>query len=308
MRANPITDKYSFAIEDDKVKCGATTMQGWRHNMEDAHFVGLDIPALKNNCDPEEGALFAVFDGHNGYDIAHACAANILNWISGTDAFKKQRYSEALTTGFLKGDEWLREEMAGIDGGCTANVVLLVKGQLFCGNAGDTRAVLCRAGQAIDMSEDHKPSLPREKERIQKAGGFVCPQGRVYGVLALSRALGDFMFKQKEDLSPQAQPVTADPDVREVMLTKEDEFLIIACDGIWDVMTSQAAVDFVRNSLKEDEGDVSLAAEKLLGACLAKKPTEPGTDNMTAIIVKFKPELVKRYFPEDAHPDDEVDT
>jgi len=78
--------------------------------------------------------------------------------------------------------------------GCTATVLLISRTEMICANAGDSRTVLSKGGRAIDMSEDHKPELATELSRIQRSGGFV-EDGRVNGMLALSRALGDFEYK-----------------------------------------------------------------------------------------------------------------
>ena len=78
--------------------------------------------------------------------------------------------------------------------GTTATVVLITRTQMICANAGDSRTVLCKGGRAVNMSEDHKPENSGELSRIQRSGGFV-EEGRVNGMLALSRALGDFEYK-----------------------------------------------------------------------------------------------------------------
>lgn len=83
--------------------------------------------------------------------------------------------------------------------GCTACVVLLTKDSIICANSGDSRCVLNRNGQAIEMSEDHKPDNEGERKRIEQAGGFV-EEGRVRGVLSLSRALGDLEYKQNKKM------------------------------------------------------------------------------------------------------------
>jgi serine/threonine protein phosphatase PrpC len=94
-----------------------------------------------------------------------------------------------------------------------------------------------RGGKAIRLTVDHKASLPEEAKRITDAGGFV-GRNRVNGVLAVSRALGDHMLKEND-------VVTAVPYCQETELTDEDSFLVLACDGVWDVITDQEAVDFV---------------------------------------------------------------
>lgn len=101
------------------------------------------------------------------------------------------------------------------------------------GNAGDSRTVLGIKGRAKPLSFDHKPQNEGEKARICAAGGFV-DFGRVNGNLALSRAIGDFEFKKSADLPPEQQIVTAFPEVTEHELSDDDEFLVVACDGMFD--------------------------------------------------------------------------
>lgn len=130
--------------------------------------------------------------------------------------------------------------------GSTGIIVLLRNNVLYCGNAGDSRAVCSRRGVADLLSTDHKPTLRGEKERIIAAGGWV-DANRVNGNLALSRAFGDFVFKRNPRQSPENQIVSANPDVLVRRLSvEEDEFIVICCDGIWDVMTNQEVVSFIR--------------------------------------------------------------
>lgn len=128
--------------------------------------------------------------------------------------------------------------------GCTANVAIITETEIIVANAGDSRSVVSKKGIAIDMSEDHKPDNAPEKARIEKAGGFV-EENRVKGILNLSRSLGDMEYKKDPTLSAELQMITADPEIKTFKLTKDTQFLILACDGIWDCMTSQECVDFV---------------------------------------------------------------
>jgi serine/threonine protein phosphatase PrpC len=80
------------------------------------------------------------------------------------------------------------------DAGCTANVVLITDKKIYCANAGDSRSVMSKGGNAVEMSKDHKPDSEDEKKRIEEAGGYVMG-GRTNGVLSLSRAIGDFDYK-----------------------------------------------------------------------------------------------------------------
>lgn len=191
-------------------------------------------------------------------------------------------------------------EGPGSDSGCTAVVALLRGNQLYVANAGDSRCIVCRNGKAVEMSIDHKPEDELEHERVVKAGGHVTADGRVNGGLNLSRAIGDHAYKQKKELSDREQMITALPDVRTLTLKPgEDEFMVLACDGIWNFMSSQQVVDFVRPKIQEFSDNLSKICEEMFDYCLAPNTLGDGTgcDNMTGIIVQFKNTLCKRPAP-----------
>ncbi|KAF7273897.1 putative protein phosphatase CG10417 [Rhynchophorus ferrugineus] len=189
------------------------------------------------------------------------------------------------------------KEEPGSSSGCTAVVALLKGTELFVANAGDSRCIICRNGQAVEMSFDHKPEDEPERSRIIKAGGKVTGDGRVNGGLNLSRAIGDHAYKLNKDLSDKEQMITALPDIKTLTINPtEDEFMVLACDGIWNFMTSQEVVDFVKPRLEANPEKLSHICEEMFDHCLAPNTMGDGTgcDNMTAIIVKFKPTLKKR--------------
>ena len=172
--------------------------------------------------------------------------------------------------------------------GSTAITAAIRGSRLVVANVGDSRAVLCRkGGLAVACSKDHKTSDPTEYARIVAAGSWVSV-GRVEGDLAMSRAIGDFRFKYRERLGAEDQAVTCAPDVTQFELDPDDEFLILASDGIWDVMCNQVCVDFVRKGLAKDQS-LHQVMDSLLDECL--RPSREGrgsTDNMTCLVVKFK--------------------
>jgi len=183
--------------------------------------------------------------------------------------------------------------------GCTAVCTVLAPNHIIVANAGDSRAVLCRNGKPVPLSEDHKPNAEDETRRIESAGGFIKEVRvkdanggehityRVNGVLSLSRAIGDLRFKGIAGLSPSEQVITCVPDIKIEPRTPEDEFIILACDGVWDVKSNAEVVAFVRSRLRRGE-PVQQVMEALLDACLAKDPrktTGIGGDNMTCIVV-----------------------
>jgi serine/threonine protein phosphatase PrpC len=124
------------------------------------------------------------------------------------------------------------------ESGCTCVSAIITPTHVVCANVGDSRCIVgsTRTGATVALTEDHKPSLPEEKIRIEKAGGFV-RDDRVNGELAMSRALGDFRYKRDEKLQAHEYPVICYADVAVHRRSgKGDEVLVLACDGVFDVM------------------------------------------------------------------------
>ncbi|KAF3686309.1 Protein phosphatase 1G [Channa argus] len=187
------------------------------------------------------------------------------------------------------------KEEPGSDSGTTAVVALIRGKQLIVANAGDSRCVVSERGKAVDMSYDHKPEDEVELARIKNAGGKVTMDGRVNGGLNLSRAIGDHFYKRNKALPPEEQMISAMPDVKVLTLNEDHEFMVIACDGIWNVLSSQEVVDFISERIKPDQNGkfraLSSIVEELLDHCLAPNTSGDGTgcDNMTCIIVTLRP-------------------
>lgn len=120
--------------------------------------------------------------------------------------------------------------------------------------------------------------------------------GRVNGNLNLSRSLGDLKYKQVKHLPPEAQMITAEPDIEVFDINvAEDEFFILACDGIWDVLSNQEACDFVRQKVFEEHLTLEEVVQAVMKRCLAKDPRASqgiGGDNMTFLVVWLKPETM----------------
>jgi serine/threonine protein phosphatase PrpC len=160
-------------------------------------------------------------------------------------------------------------------------------------NAGDSRAVLGKKSGStvtgVELSMDHKPELPEEKRRIEKAGGFV-EDNRVKGILNLSRSLGDLEYKSDASIPLKDQMITASPEIRKEKITSDCSFLIIACDGIWDCLTSQEAAELVSELLPK-KPKVSGVIEEMFDKIIASDVASSGgigCDNMTCIVVQFK--------------------
>ncbi|KAL2024684.1 hypothetical protein VTK56DRAFT_6885 [Thermocarpiscus australiensis] len=140
---------------------------------------------------------------------------------------------------------------------------------LYTANVGDARIILCRQGKALRLSYDHKGSDENEGKRITNAGGLIL-NNRVNGVLAVTRALGDTYMKDLVTGHPYTTETVIQPDL--------DEFIIIACDGLWDVCSDQDAVDLVRNIQ-----DPAAAAKLLVDHALSRF----STDNLSCMIVRL---------------------
>ncbi|KAI5595849.1 hypothetical protein POPTR_003G183800v4 [Populus trichocarpa] len=325
--SSPKTDKASQDGENDRLRYGLSSMQGWRTTMEDSHaaYPDLDIST----------SFFGVYDGHGGQAVAKFCAKYLHQQVLRQESYLSGDLGTSLQKAFLRMDEMMRgqrgwRELAslgdnidkvsgmiegliwsprrgqvngslddwpseegphssfhGPTSGSTACVAIIRNNQLFVANAGDSRCVISRKGQAFDMSKDHKPDLVVERERIVNAGGFIVV-GRVNGTLNLSRAIGDAELKQNKKLPAEQQIVTANPDIRTVELCDDDEFLVLACDGIWDCMSSQQLVDYVREQLNT-ETKLSAICGRVFHRCLAPDTNGgEGCDNMTMILVQFK--------------------
>ena len=183
-------------------------------------------------------------------------------------------------------DDYAEHRATGM--GCTAVAAMIRGNDVVIANTGDSRCVISRKGIAEPLTLDHKPVLLEEAERIMKAGGFV-RDNRVNGALNVSRTIGDLDFKKNVELPHTHQMVVATPDITTFTLQKGDEFLILACDGIWDVLSNQEAVDFVRKRIKQGQ-DLKSICEEMCDSCLAPdlKGLCRGADNMSVIVLMFR--------------------
>ncbi|CAL4908533.1 unnamed protein product [Urochloa decumbens] len=251
---------------------GVTSVCGLRREMEDAVSIRPDF--LRRGGGGGKHHFFGVFDGHGCCHVARMCQDRMYELIadeytkaggsgkegaSATAAAAEPAWKEVMERGFARMDDevasWAASRGGKDDGlacrcerqkpaqcdhaGSTAVVAVVGPTSVVVASAGDSRAVLSRGGVAVPLSVDHKPDRPDELERIKAAGGRVIfwDGARVLGVLAMSRAIGDGYLKPF---------VTAEPEVTVTERTKEDECLILASDGLWDVVSNEMACEVVR--------------------------------------------------------------
>lgn len=293
-----------------RLRHGAWSARGSRASMEDCH-VGADtfvLPTAAMVAVPDTRAFYAVFDGHGGVTAAEFASRHLLDFTLAEASFPTH-LSDALRASFLRLDEEFYAEVAAgraAASGSTALAALVWGSQLLVANAGDSRAVLCRGGKAVTLSTDHKPATPAERARILDAGGAVCHEGRLNGELTVARSIGDFHLETLKVASPTVSfsglaasgnsvtmpspsgssftgPLTAEPEVVTHTLAVDDEFMLLGCDGLWDVLSSQMAVDFARQRLRL-HNDPAACSRDLVERALELHTT----DNVSVITVCFR--------------------
>jgi serine/threonine protein phosphatase PrpC len=272
--------------------------------MEDAH-------SIENG-----GRFVAVFDGHGGSDVSSMLRERLYelyrkilaekHWETRDDFDLKLRRvpSASSHVGAIRGaleeveiNVLIQEDL--VYQGSTAVAVIIHVDEdggktLLSANIGDSRAVLSRKGKAVELTRDHKPNDEREKARIRALGEDVewDPYGQLYRVrdLSLSRAIGDRFAKPA---------VSSEAEIKHFPLSEaEDEFIILASDGLWDVMSSQEAVDYVHQSLCDpgsDDGKWNKnIPRRLVARKVANEALERGSaDNVCVLVVWLRNEASK---------------
>ncbi|KAH0883149.1 hypothetical protein HID58_059245 [Brassica napus] len=268
-------------------RSGSCAEQGAKQFMEDEHICIDDlVDHLGASLDSSSlSAFYGVFDGHGGTDAALFVRKNILRFII-EDTYFPLCVKKAIKNAFLKADyQFADDSSLDISSGTTALAALIFGRRLIIANAGDCRAVLGRRGRAIELSKDHKPNCITEKTRIENLGGVVY-DGYLNGQLSVSRAIGDWHMKGPRG---SACPLTPEPELQETDLSEADEFLIMGCDGLWDVMSSQCAVTIARKALMI-HNDPERCSRELVREALKRNTC----DNLTVVVVCFSPDPPQR--------------
>eukprot|EP01114_Cavostelium_apophysatum_P016202 TRINITY_DN4554_c0_g1_i1.p1 TRINITY_DN4554_c0_g1~~TRINITY_DN4554_c0_g1_i1.p1 ORF type:complete len:489 (+),score=113.27 TRINITY_DN4554_c0_g1_i1:368-1834(+) len=272
------------------VEAFAFGTQGNRKCMEDQHVILPHINELFGLNGFTQQAFFAVYDGHVGNLAAIYCRmqlhVNIMKELIKRGTTDAEDLNSTIHHAFLKTNEDFNRmaKREGVSAGTTALTALIREDCFYVANAGDSEAVLCKGGQAILLSTSHLPDKDEEKLRIHKAGGTVVWFGtwRVNGVLSVSRGIGDPNLDQV---------VIADPAIIKCERSSDDEFLILASDGLWNAFKYQEACDFVRETLVVREGDEETLASKKerLGQTLADEAIKrKSSDNVTVVVIFLK--------------------
>jgi len=292
--SEPVTAMVVERCSSPHWAAAAVTMQGWRRTHEDAHI----LCNLESGGSQGSSGVFAVLDGHGGNTAAlegSRLLEDQLKQVAARGVRTPSEASKLLQDAFIECDERLRQQLGAEDrSGSTvvACIINQLKGNEYTvqlAHAGDSRAVLCRGGR-LYCSKDHKPNREDETRRIEAAGGCVSqgPLGggpmRVDGALAVSRALGDFHFKPS-GMDPAKCKVSAMPEVQTIEGCGLGDWVLLACDGIFDVMENEEVKDFVEGHASKSSrpADGSQVCIDLLKLCLDKG----SKDNCTVCLVQF---------------------
>ncbi|KAA0167526.1 hypothetical protein FNF31_00964 [Cafeteria roenbergensis] len=282
--------------------------------------VGGDAEAASKALEARSGAqtaMFGVFDGHNGSGASEFLAQRMPGALAMHPEFGTDLQAAMRDAADRVDNEYMdyAQENQVYDGATGVMVALrmprlepgatgLQKAELLCANVGDSRAVLSKRGEAIELSSDHKVTREDELERITRAGGWVT-KDRLCGVIAVSRAFGDIEHKRLKTecwgIDFTGDTLISEPEFQSCRVSLPavapggaagrrpsgagDEFIIVACDGVWDVMTSQQAVNFVRRRIAA-HGDAGRAVFDLIQKALDLNTI----DNCTACLVLFAQE------------------
>eukprot|EP00249_Psilotum_nudum_P012221 c23659_g1_i3 orf=485-1339(+) len=252
--------------EDGRFSYGYSSIRGKRASMEDFYETKI------SKVDGQMVGLFGVFDGHGGSRAAEYLKQHLFENLTNHPKFANDIKAAIAETYKLTDSKYLEAESnEHRDAGSTASTAVLVGDRLLVANVGDSRAVICRAGEAVALSTDHKPNRTDERQRIEEAGGVVMWAGtwRVGGVLAVSRAFGDRLLKRY---------VVAEPEIQEEIIDANVEFLVLASDGLWDVISNQDAVSMIQSVSDPEE-----AANRLTEAAYK----QGSADNITCVVVRF---------------------
>jgi len=274
--------QHKQTITQIKVNHGHCSQQGMRATMEDQIVIQSNFTVIGSKCTSGYLSLYGVFDGHGGQECAKFCADN-LERILKRYVLESSSVAHAFESAIAELDT-AAIEYAKDASGSTCCIVLIDNRtfDLWCCNVGDSRCILVNGAcsKFKQLSVEHKPDHPLEKQRIEAATGWVT-FGRVCGILAVSRSLGDKDFKYEiENL------IISTPDVTHHKVTlNEDKYIILACDGLYDVFTNKQCMEWLRkNTSKSHDNVVQKLTEKLCHDTIYVRKSK---DNVSILIMRI---------------------
>ena len=277
------------AFEFLRFNSGTGSAQGIRPTMEDEEVLIDDL--VISSLPDLAVSWYGCYDGHGSNECARFLSKNLHKIFQSNFPQRFPISVNDIASSFVRTfvaadtefESYAKQRGISQNVGSVVVVVCIVDRIIFCANLGDARAILARGdGSIVGLSQDMKPTVPSESERIKRAGGQVI-NNRVNGRLAVSRAIGDFEFKS-------AGIVSNIPEVRAVEMKHDDEFVLLACDGLFDVMASEEVGKFVRTRVaacieRNEEPNPKQIAIDLVTESIMKRNT---SDNVTVMIIFLK--------------------
>lgn len=281
--SHPVTSKNVQRFGDQRMRVGVAEMQGYRTNMEDAHTVQLQLkshPLI---------TYIGMFDGHNGAAAAEFMAREMPARL---DALPNPADRSAFCAAVEKADADFMSDAQLREHGSTACMVLISnengKRKLTVANVGDSRCLVIGTDGSVKFTTvDHKPDTESEAARIRAAGGSVS-MGRVNGDLAMSRSIGDSVYKNVDHLGPLVQKVIPTPDVSEVDLLPTD-IVLVCCDGLVERLTNEQVATHIMEQLAAQrtsgKSDSDLDPAVVMQSLLEFSLRRGSKDNMSAALI-----------------------
>lgn len=253
------------------VQIGEHKTKGERSTMEDTSLIKHDGESTD--------FIVAIFDGHNGSGCSKFLRDSLLEEFYKQMKFHNNDIELSLKEAYHRIDQkWINyAQTKDCNDGSTGLCIIVNNNRIIVANTGDCRALMNRSGKCIELSRDHRPTDPEEMKRIEDNGGKVIG-GRLQGELAVSRAFGDYRYKILE-----SSLLTCDPEIREFPLTADVEFIVVACDGLYETFSNTEVIEYINRLLSESK-EISEIAK-----ALAEEAIDRGSgDNITIIIIKFE--------------------
>lgn len=222
-------------------------------------------------------SLFGLFDGHGGSATVKYVSEQLPKLF-----LKYQSDKPNVEYNFQKAFYRVNEEVKHIKGtegiGSTTTLIYILKETdamvgtkkvLYCANVGDTSCFLFSKSGCKKLTTEHKCSDENEAKRIKKAGGSVINE-RLNGILAVTRAFGDFHFRDKG--------LIVEPSINKIVLTDSDKFIILCSDGVWDALTQKDLFYMTLYNIQTDQ----------IAKNIIKQAKENGSkDNMSCIVIRL---------------------
>ncbi|XP_067262523.1 protein phosphatase 1F [Chanodichthys erythropterus] len=258
--------------------CSVHAIRNTRRKMEDRHMILKEFNQLLGLKDGVDREYFAVFDGHGGVDAATYAATHLHIVLSQQEALKSDA-AAAFRSSFKQTDDMfkIKAKRERLRSGSTGVALLMTSDRLTISWLGDSQAMLVRQGEPVTLMDPHKPEREDEKKRIEDLGGCIAFMGcwRVNGTYAVSRAIGD--FDQKPYVSNEA-------DSSSVQLNGDEDYILLACDGFFDVVRPGDVPGLVQEALREGGGSGEDVAQNLV----AHAKAAGSSDNITVLLVFLK--------------------